>query len=60
MLKLEYILIMSRDFYKKPKISTLKRVMRFINEEITNATKENQNEVINKFKLHQEKLFNIF
>lgn len=46
MLKLEYILIMSRDFSKKPKISTLQRVMRFINEEIANVTKENQSEVI--------------
>lgn len=37
---------MSRDFSKKPKISTLQRVMRFINEEIANVTKENQSEVI--------------
>lgn len=47
MLKLEYILLMSRDFHKKPKILTLRRVMRFINEEITNANKENQVEVHN-------------
>lgn len=42
MLKMEYILIMSRDFEKKPKLSILKRVMRFISEEIVynNKTKE--------------------
>lgn len=53
---MEFILITSRDFDKKPKLSTLRRVMRFISEEVGYPNKANKNVLYLFLKLFKRKL----